>query len=259
MNNFSTDITYLKALNLFPEQNHRDEFLSFPRPHHILSFLIEGSAVFKNSDCVIELYPGEIIFIPQGTVYYSVWSGSNPHCISLFFDVAPSSTKFSNKKFELQKLENCEYLLEDFIYINEKREKASFLSIGRFYELLEKISERLLYADAPMLDERIKTAVNYIDENYMSDFGIEELAERSHMSVPNFYRRFKTDVGISPLKYKNNALITAAIRLLSDKRDMSIEEISIKLGFKSTTYFRRLFKQTVGKTPSEYRKTDISP
>lgn len=79
------------------------------------------------------------------------------------------------------------------------------------------------------------------------------------MSVPNFYRRFKTDVGISPLKYKNNALITAAIRLLSDKRDMSIEEISIKLGFKSTTYFRRLFKQTVGKTPSEYRKTDISP
>ena len=88
----------------------------------------------------------------------------------------------------------------------------------------------------------------------MSDCGIEELAKLAHMSIPNFYRCFKRDTGVSPLKYKNNALIKAAIKLLSDNRNMSIEEISIKLGFESTAYFRRLFKQTVGKTPSAYKK-----
>ena len=258
MDNFSTDITYLKSLELFPMQNQVDDFLSFPRPYHILSFIAEGNVIFKTGDVNIKLSAGDIVFIPQGTTYSSVWSGNIIHCISLFFSVKSNSTKFCNKKFPLQKIENCEHLLEHFVYINEKREQSPFLSIGRFYELLEKISEHLSYTDVPQIDARIKVAVDYIDNHYVSDFGIEELAKLSHMSTPNFYRCFKRDTGVSPLKYKNNALITAAIMLLSNNHNMSIEEISIKLGFKSAAYFRRLFKETVGKTPSEYRKTEFN-
>lgn len=258
MDTFSTDITYLKSLELFPPQNHIDDFLSFPRPHHILSFIAEGSVIFKNEDVNIKLSAGDIVFIPQGTTYQSVWSGNMTHCISLFFNVKADSIKFGNKKFTLQKIEKCEHLWEYFLYINEKREQSPFLSIGRFYELLEKVSEHFSYTDVPPIDERIKIAVDYINEYYMSDFGIEELAKLSHMSTPNFYRCFKRDTGVSPLKYKNNALITAAIKLLSDNHNMKIEEISIKLGFKSIAYFRRLFKQTVGKTPSEYKKTEFN-
>ena len=254
MDKFSTDITYLKSLELFPAQNHIDDFLSFPRPHHILSFIAQGGVIFKNRDVNIKLSAGDIVFIPQGTTYSSVWSGNMPHCISLFFNVKSNSIKFCNKKFTLQKIEKCEYLWEYFVYINEKREQAPFLSIGRFYELLEKISEHLSYTDVPPIDERIQIAVDYIDEHYVSDFRIDELAKLSHMSTPNFYRCFKRATGVSPLEYKNNALITAAMHLLSDNRNMSIEEISIKLGFESTAYFRRLFKQTVGKTPSAYKK-----
>lgn len=258
MDNFLTDITYLKSLELFPAHKHIDNFLSFPRPYHILSFIAEGGVIFENEDVNIKLGAGDIVFIPQGTTYSSVWLGNVSHCISLFFSAKSDSIKFYKKKFLLQKIENCENLWNDFVYINEKREQSPLLSIGRFYELLEEISEHLSYTDAPMVDERITTAVNYINENYMSDFGIEELAKLSHMSAPNFYRCFKRDMGISPLKYKNNALITAATKLLSEKQDISIEEISIRLGFKSTAYFRRLFKQTVGKTPSEYKKTEFN-
>ena len=257
MDKFSTDITYLKSLELFPPQNHIDNFLSFPRPHHILSFIAEGSVIFRNGDTNIKLSAGDIVFIPQGTTYQSAWSENTSHCISLFFNVKSNSIKFCNKKFTLQKIEKCEHLWDCFVYINEKREQSPFLSIGRFYELLEEISDHLSYTDVPPIDERIKVAVDYIDEHYVSDFRIEELAKLSHMSTPNFYRCFKRDTGISPLEYKNNALITAAIKLLSDSQNMRIEEISIKLGFKSTAYFRRLFKQTVGKTPSEYKKNRI--
>lgn len=245
MNNFSTDITYLKTLELFPEQNHIDDFLKFPRPHHILSFLIDGEAIFKSNESVIKLCGGDVLFIPYGTVYSSLWSGSHSHCISLFFNTILGCTKFRNKKFILQKIENSEQLFEDFIFIHENREKLPFLSIGRFYELLETISNRITYTDAPQLDERIQLAVDYIDANYMLPFGIEELAHTAHMSTPNFYKCFKKNMGVSPLKYKNDALITAAIKLLTDNCNMSIEEISVALGFKSTVYFRRLFKQAL--------------
>ena len=39
-----------------------------------------------------------------------------------------------------------------------------------------------------------------------------------------------------------------------DILDLSVEEISMRVGFESSTYFRRVFKKITSKTPKEYRK-----
>ena len=60
---------------------------------------------------------------------------------------------------------------------------------------------------------------------------------------------------MSPIEYKNKIMIRHAERSLVDHPEVSIEELSERLGFESSIYFRRLFKATTGKTPREYRKT----
>ena len=51
----------------------------------------------------------------------------------------------------------------------------------------------------------------------------------------------------------NEIKILHAKKMLIDT-NMSIADISYKLGFESIEYFHRLFKKTCGETPNSYRK-----
>jgi transcriptional regulator GlxA family with amidase domain len=44
----------------------------------------------------------------------------------------------------------------------------------------------------------------------------EELSKIACMSVSNFYRTFKSELGISPVEFINNARIKFAVGLLQD-------------------------------------------
>ena len=58
---------------------------------------------------------------------------------------------------------------------------------------------------------------------------------------------------MTPISYKNYISIQNAEKLLLTT-DFSMEEISEKLGFHSSSYFRRTFRAFTGKSPREYRK-----
>ena len=59
---------------------------------------------------------------------------------------------------------------------------------------------------------------------------------------------------MTPIDYKNKKTVDLAMLMLLNNRDLSIEEVSSRLGFESSTYFRRIFKAYVGYTPTEYRR-----
>lgn len=59
---------------------------------------------------------------------------------------------------------------------------------------------------------------------------------------------------MTPIEYKNNLCIKYAITQLASTEKKSIEEISAKIGFESSTYFRRVFKDITKRTPREYRQ-----
>jgi transcriptional regulator GlxA family with amidase domain len=98
----------------------------------------------------------------------------------------------------------------------------------------------------------IKPAVEYIERNSDREFSISDLAQMCLLSESRFYALFKNTMRCSPIAYRNNIRIQKAVNLLES--DFTIEEIAAKLGFSSAVYFRRVFKDTMGKLPSEYRK-----
>jgi TolB-like protein/AraC-like DNA-binding protein/tetratricopeptide (TPR) repeat protein len=87
---------------------------------------------------------------------------------------------------------------------------------------------------------------NLADEN----FGVSELAESISMSRSNLLRRVKqeTDESVSVL-IRNIRLYNAKLLLKDDS--LTVSEISYKVGFKSTSYFTKCFRELYGFTPGE--------
>lgn len=105
----------------------------------------------------------------------------------------------------------------------------------------------------PNVSERIKVSIKYISEFYCDDLSLSNLAALSGISEEYYCRLFKELTGTTPTAYINSLRITRACDLLLKFPDKKIEEIAATCGFRRHSYFNKVFKETVGVTPTEYR------
>ena len=78
------------------------------------------------------------------------------------------------------------------------------------------------------------------------------MAEFAHLSPSYFSRFFKRYIGTSFLEYLTEIRIEKAKELLS--ANLTIREVSERVGYLSRNRFCVNFQQFTGYTPSEYRK-----
>lgn len=83
---------------------------------------------------------------------------------------------------------------------------------------------------------------------------LDELAARATMSVRTFTRRFRAEVGTTPGQWLIRQRTERARELLEDS-DVSIDEVAERSGFGTATSLRQHFRETLGTTPSAYRRT----
>ena len=228
-----------------------------PRPTYCLAYLISGSADFIQHKRCVHVSQGEMIFIPFGDCYYSHWLG-NPYTqyCTLFFNFRPFSAPFRDHIFPLQRITPTASIIEKHLFIHENQNKAdqALSVLGAAYSLLGEIYPLLEKQDAPVIHAQIWPAVSYLCSHYTENVSVEELAQMCHMSVSNFHSRFKQEMHLSPIAYKNQLCIDQAVIMLLDSHRKSIEDISSELGFESSTYFRRVFKQYTGQSPRIFRQ-----
>ena len=58
---------------------------------------------------------------------------------------------------------------------------------------------------------------------------------------------------MTPNEFIINTKLKAAIKILREDNNISINELAFQLGFSSTSYFIKLFKELVGMTPTQYK------
>ncbi len=100
----------------------------------------------------------------------------------------------------------------------------------------------------------ITDATQYIQHHYAQSLTIEGLARVVCMSKSHFIHRFSEQVGQSPIVYLNRYRISQAVEMLK-KSKQSIAQIAELCGFTNITFFNRLFKRYIGKTPTQFRTT----
>lgn len=81
-------------------------------------------------------------------------------------------------------------------------------------------------------------------------FSIDTLAEQMHMSRSNFYRKIKALSGISPNDYLKTIRMNKAAELIMG--GTRISEVSVRVGFISSSYFAKCFKAQYGVLPKDY-------
>lgn len=99
----------------------------------------------------------------------------------------------------------------------------------------------------------INELVAWASDNLSGDLSVQAMAERANMSLRNFSRVFREEVGQTPAAFVQQLRIEAVRRRLEES-DKSLDEISVDCGFGSTDSMRRSFQRVVKVTPSDYRQ-----
>lgn len=111
---------------------------------------------------------------------------------------------------------------------------------------------------AKSLDRKFVNDFRGIVEQHLSDdaFGVEEICKTIGVSRIQLYRKVKALLGCTVNDYILGRRLQKAKFLLANE-DLTIAEITYKIGFANPTYFSTVFKNRYGCTPSEFKKQSL--
>ncbi|HEX8746587.1 MAG TPA: helix-turn-helix domain-containing protein [Pyrinomonadaceae bacterium] len=113
-------------------------------------------------------------------------------------------------------------------------------------------SDELELSRVGLVDRRIRRAVEMMHAHMDRDLSIEELASAAYLSPFHFARLFKKLTGASPHAYLASLRVERAQQLLAET-DLSISELSARVGYSSPSHFSKAFRQATGLTPRTFR------
>lgn len=96
-------------------------------------------------------------------------------------------------------------------------------------------------------------AIRFIEENFMEDIHVEDVASAVFLSYSQLARVFRKYVGVTVNRYLADVRIDKAKNLLKHT-EWEIRSIAGETGFNSEYYFCNAFKSHVGMAPSAYRE-----
>ena len=103
-------------------------------------------------------------------------------------------------------------------------------------------------------NRRMLRARDAMDREYAQPLNVASLAQMTHTSEAHFIRTFKTAFGETPHRYLQRRRVERAMFLLR-QTDRSVTEISLDVGFFSLGTFSRTFREIVGASPTEFRRS----
>ncbi|MEU5987405.1 AraC family transcriptional regulator [Spirillospora sp. NPDC047418] len=103
------------------------------------------------------------------------------------------------------------------------------------------------------MEHLIERAVLAIHERYGEPLRLEELAQTAMLSKYHFLRVFRRVTGVTPGRYLSAVRLQEAKRLLLTT-SFNVAHISAQVGYSGTGTFTRRFSESVGMSPTQYRR-----
>lgn len=136
--------------------------------------------------------------------------------------------------------------VEEALQIEEERTKVKTITRiadARLMDVQEK----------PLAAGPVKQAMHYIDQHIEHPLSLKEVAEHVHLNPNYFSMLFKEQANMTFSEYVTRARLQEAKSLLI-KTNLSIEEVAERVGYSTSKYFIKIFKEFEGITPSKYKK-----
>ena len=148
---------------------------------------------------------------------------------------------YITKPFKLQTLQ----LRIDNIIQNRERIRRKFISQTDF-----KVEEQHYSSpDELFIQKCMDTVKKHLDD---SDFDREQFAAELCVSSSTLYNKLRSLTGQNITGFINSIRLKEACRILREKPDIRISELSMEVGFNTPKYFTKCFKKEFGMLPKEY-------
>jgi transcriptional regulator GlxA family with amidase domain len=133
-------------------------------------------------------------------------------------------------------------------------------------EVANSVSRRLVFAafrdggqqqfvERPVpaaVEQPLTSTLAWAQDRLDSPLTVADLARRAHTSVTTLHRRFRAELGTTPLGWLTGERVDLARRLL-ESGDLTLDAIAHRSGLGSTTNLRRQLTRHTGLPPSAYR------
>ncbi len=273
-------IVYENTLKVSPENSVVVDYHKTSRAHTMTSMhyhsyyeiyiLISGKRKYFFNNKIIELYPQDILIVKPNDAHRAIPIDNAPYeryIIYVDSSLFSQIEKYNKKIKEVFKKEVLHLDDDAFIRVlntikciekEQKEGKEKYIYSIRNY--IERVIIDLLFYDKNILranqlqknDTRLQEALDYIVLNYDQNITMELCAKISYMSKSNFARVFHDIIGTNFKEYINSVRIKKASEFLVET-DMSVSEISEKVGYDSSSYFCSIFKRHMNISPKDYR------
>ncbi|MEU5639058.1 GlxA family transcriptional regulator [Streptomyces milbemycinicus] len=134
-------------------------------------------------------------------------------------------------------------------------------------EVANSVSRRLVFAahrdggqrqfiERPVpdvLDESLAPVLAWAQERLDVPLAVSDLAARAAVSPATLHRRFRTQLGTTPLAWLTGERLTLACRLI-ERGESRFEVVAQRSGLGTAANLRALMRREIGLTPSAYRR-----
>ena len=204
---------------------------------HLLEQYIEHNEIFKVKNLVQEIFSEELVK-KYGSAYLRImW-------IRILNLLLHHYERRGRNAEEIEKMLQNYNLLDRIQSLQEIRQKIIEM-------VMECVSTESV-ADANARS-KIQMAIGYIQEHFAENLTVNVLAEHYGMSPNYFSSMFKKEMSRSAVNYITELRINQARELLYHS-ELSVVDISKKVGYEDSQYFFRVFKKYLGMTPLQYRE-----
>lgn len=231
-----------------------------------------GTSVYQLPDQCYHVRAGEVLIVPSHCAH-SLTEGTDVFRHLLLFE--------PNPLLSLRDIPRIGELLKQPLYLKEGRDMTRqvrsilmevidiynrrepmwntqcYASILRMYgllgrEFLKKETEPQERTGRNVNSPIMNSAMTYINEHYMEDVTLEQVAAFTGFSKYYFSRTFRDFTGLSFSEFLTRKRLNVAMDLLI-RTDSSIQSVSEAAGFYSTATFNRVFRQNKNCTPTQFR------
>ncbi len=229
-------------------KNHTHEELTI--------FVIKkGSLNLIFNDTSFEFLPDEIVIINSNIPHLASLNTQSKDGYIIYlkkeylktidFDFTSSYEIVKQKSIHKNFIKMCDCLLDDKVSLLEKEEK--FFSFCLSFFSFE--SKQIDIEEESSLALDIK---KYLDENFLEELILDDLALKFDLTVVHLIRVFKKEFGLPIHAYILNKKVQKAKELLSF--NMPIIQVAQNSGFFDQSHLNRSFKRIFQITPKEYQK-----
>ena len=266
-NNAITKSFYITDIGYYPHASHHFRSRKNGASEYIFIYCTEGEGKLEIAGEQTNVAPNHFYIIPKNTTHEYQADEHNPWSIYwMHFDGNIVHNLFDRYRSNVQKdgivpFESCRidlfnqiFLILNSDYIAPRLEYANILGLNFISSFIFFEIDRSVHLKGP--NDLVVTIVDFLTKNLDKSLKSEDIAKEFNYSS-YLFNLFKKRTGYSLIHFFNLKKTQKACEYLN-YTDLSVKEISYRMGFEDPLYFSRLFKRYMGISPRAYKKEQRS-